>query len=113
MMYVPCMKRMEWCGRKCESVNHVREMIVEGKIIVFNSREPILDNDLGEINVGFTILNCPNDKSQIMSIWKRPLSQKILDGHCLLSLLTTYDKLHVSEEDEERVIGVKKKITHF
>ncbi len=113
MMYVPCMKRMEWCGRKCELVNHVREMIVERKIIVFDSRERILDNDLGEINVGFTILNYPNDRSQIMSIWKRPLSQIILDGHCLLSLLTTYDKLHVSEEDEERVVGVKKKITHF
>ncbi len=23
MEYVPCMKRMEWCGRKCELVNHI------------------------------------------------------------------------------------------
>jgi len=48
-----------------------------------------------------------------MSIWKRPLSQIILDGHCFLSLLTTYDKHRVSKEDEEKVVGVKKKITHF
>jgi len=65
MMYVPYMKRMEWCGRKCGLVNHVGEMIVEGKITVFDSKEPILNNDLGEINVGFTILNYPNDRSQI------------------------------------------------
>jgi len=44
------MKRMEWCGKKCELVTHVGEMIVEGKIIVFDSKKPILDNDLGKIN---------------------------------------------------------------
>ncbi len=32
MKYVPCMKRMEWHGRKCELVNHVGEMIVEGSL---------------------------------------------------------------------------------
>jgi hypothetical protein len=107
------MKIMEWCGRKCELVNHVGEMIVEGRIIVFDSTEPVLDDDLGEINVGFTILNYPNDRSQIMSIWKRPLSQIILDGHSLFSLLTTSNKHHVSKEDEKIFVGVKKKITHF
>jgi hypothetical protein len=47
MKYVPCMKRMEWHGRKCELVNHVGEMIV-----ACDPRELVLDNNLGETDVG-------------------------------------------------------------
>jgi hypothetical protein len=32
MKNVLCMKRMEWWGRKCELVNHVGEIIVEGRL---------------------------------------------------------------------------------
>jgi hypothetical protein len=75
MKNVPCMKRMEWRARKCELVNHVGEIIVEGRIVAYDPREPILDNDLDETNVGVIILNCPNDnRSPIMSIWRWPLS---------------------------------------
>jgi hypothetical protein len=112
MNYVPCMKRMEWHGRKCGLVNHVGEMIVKGRIIACDLRELVLDDDLGETNVGVTILNCPNDRSQIMSIWRWPLSQTILDGHFLLSLLIAYDEHHLLEEDEG-VVGVKKKVHTF
>jgi hypothetical protein len=108
MKYVPYMKRMEWHGRKCELVNHVGEMVVEGRIVTCDPRELVLDNNLGEIDVRVTIFSYPNDRSQIMSIWKWPLSQTILDGHCLSSLFIAY----VLEEDEG-VVGVKKKITHF
>jgi hypothetical protein len=52
MKNVLCMKRMEWCGRKCELVNHVGDIIVEGRIIAHDPREPILDEDFGEIKVG-------------------------------------------------------------
>jgi hypothetical protein len=55
----------------------------------------ILDKDLGENHVGVTILSCPNDKSQIMIIWKWPLSQTILESHCLSSLLDVYDEHHI------------------
>jgi hypothetical protein len=43
-----------------------------------------------------------------MTIWKWPLSQTILDGHCLSSLFIPYDEHHVSK-DNERVVGVKEK----
>jgi hypothetical protein len=90
-------------------VNHVGEMIAEGRIVACDLRELVLDDNLGETNVRVTILNCPNDRSQIMSIWRWSLSQTILDGHFLLSLLIAYDEHHVLEEDEG-VIGVKKKV---
>jgi hypothetical protein len=73
MKYVPCMKRMERHGRKCELVNHVGEMIVEGRIVACDPRELVLDNNLGETDVGVTILSYPNDRSQIMSIRRWPL----------------------------------------
>jgi hypothetical protein len=41
------------------------------------------------------------------------LSRTILDGHYLLSLLATYDEHHVTEDEEEGVVGVKKKVTFF
>jgi hypothetical protein len=74
MKFFPYMKRMEWCGRKRELVNHVGKNIVEGRIVTCDPKEPILDDDIGETDVGVTILNCLKDKSLIMSIWKWPLS---------------------------------------
>jgi hypothetical protein len=89
-------------------------MIIERRIVTCDPKEHILDNNPGEIDVGVMILSCANDRSQIMLIWRWPLSQTILDGHYLLSFLVAYDKHHVLEEDEG-VVGahLKKKITHF
>jgi hypothetical protein len=92
-------------------LNHVGEIIVERRIVTYDPREPILDDNLGETNVRVIIFNYLKDQSHIMSIWRWPLSQTILKGHSLSSLLATYDKHHVSEEDEKGVVGVKKKIT--
>ncbi len=75
--------------------------------------QPILDDDLGEIDIQVKIFNCPKDQSQIMSIWKWPFSRTILDGHYLLSFLVTYDEHHVLKEDEKGVVGVKKKLHFF
>jgi hypothetical protein len=63
MKNVPCMTRMEWCGKKIELVNHVGAIITKGRIVTCDIREHILDNHLGEVDVGVTILNCPNDRS--------------------------------------------------
>jgi hypothetical protein len=60
---VPCMKKMEWCGRKCELVNHVGYIIVEGRIVTCDPREPVLDDNLGETEVRVTILSFPKDAS--------------------------------------------------
>jgi len=62
MKNVLCMKRMEWRGRKCELVNHVEEIIAEGRIVSHDPKEPILDEDFGEIKVGVPISNYPKDR---------------------------------------------------
>ncbi len=56
------------CSDVGESVvNDVGEMIiVEGKIVTCDLKELVLNDDLGETNVGVTILSYPNDTSQIM-----------------------------------------------
>jgi hypothetical protein len=61
MKNVLCMKRMEWRGRKCELVNHVGEIIAEGRIVAHDPKEPILDEEFGEIKVGDLISNYPKD----------------------------------------------------
>ncbi len=43
MKYAPCMKRIEWHGRKCELMNHV---------VAYDPREFVLDDDLGELKLG-------------------------------------------------------------
>ncbi len=58
-------------------------------------------------------MSCPNDKSQIMIIWKWPLSQTILDSHYLSSLLDIYDEHYISEDDEEELLVRRKKNTHL
>jgi hypothetical protein len=60
---VPCMKIMEWHGRKCELVNHVGKIIVEGKIVICDPTELVLDNNLSETKVRVTILSWPKKRS--------------------------------------------------
>ncbi len=63
MKNVPCLKRIEWNGRKCELMNRVADIIVGRKIVAYDPRELVLDNDLGEIKIGVRILSCPKDTS--------------------------------------------------
>jgi hypothetical protein len=44
-------------------VNHVGEITVERRIVTYDPREPILDDDLGETNVGVIIFNYLKDQS--------------------------------------------------
>jgi len=54
MKNVPCMKSMLWRGRMCEWVNHVWKIIAEGRIIACDPKEHVLDDNLGETEVGVT-----------------------------------------------------------
>jgi hypothetical protein len=72
---------------------------------MFNTKEHVIYENLSESHVGVITLNCPNHKSQIMIMQRWPLSQTILDGHCLL-WFATHNEHHVSK-DEEGTIGVK------
>jgi len=51
-------------------LNVVGEMITKEMIMACDLKELVLDKNLGETNVGVSILNYPNDRSQIMSIWR-------------------------------------------
>jgi len=44
-------------------INHVVNIIVGRKIVAYDPRELVLDDDLGETEVGVRILNCPKDTS--------------------------------------------------
>ncbi len=55
-------------------MNHVGKIVVEGRIVAYDLKELVLDDDLCEIDVGVTILSCLKDRSLIMSIWRWPLS---------------------------------------
>jgi hypothetical protein len=59
--------------------------------------------------VGVSIISCPTEKSQIMSIWKWPLIKTLFWGHPLSTLFWLYDENHVLDVDEEGDICVKKK----
>jgi len=43
-------------------VNHVGEIIAEGRIVAHDPKEPILDKNFGEIKVGVPISNYPKDR---------------------------------------------------
>jgi hypothetical protein len=44
-------------------MNHVRNIIVGRRIVAYEPKELVLDDDLGETEVGVRILNCPKDTS--------------------------------------------------
>jgi hypothetical protein len=42
-------------------VNHVGEIIVEKRIVIYDPRELVLDDNFGEIDVGVIIFSWPKD----------------------------------------------------
>jgi hypothetical protein len=69
-----------------------------------------MDNILGHDHVSSTILYCFGNISTIMTIWKWPLANIIMEGFLLKEILFSYDESYILEVDVERMIGVKKNI---
>jgi len=61
-------ERIEWCGKKCELMNLVGNIIVEGRFVTCDPRELVLDYNLGETKVGVKILSYPKDYCGISKI---------------------------------------------
>ncbi len=61
-------------GGDFQLMDDVGVMIVKAQVNACDPREHVLDEDLGETNVGVTILSYPHDIAHVMSIWKWPLS---------------------------------------
>jgi hypothetical protein len=68
-------------------VDDVGLFVANGRVIACDPREVALDNKLGEDHVGVSILYCLNNISVVMTIWKWPLAQIIVDGHSLSNFL--------------------------
>jgi len=49
----------------------------------------------------------------VMTIWKWPLAQTIMEGFLLKELLLSYDESYVLEVDVEGMISLKKNICGF
>jgi hypothetical protein len=60
-----------------------------------------------------SILYFLNNVSTVMTIWKWPLAQTIVDGYSLRQLLVSCDESKIPTIDEEGEIGVRKKQYNF
>ncbi len=96
--------RKFWHGKDCKLVDDIGVVIVKGRINACDPKEVVLDEDLGETNVGVTILSYPHDITEVMAIWRWLLSQTILNGHSLL--LGVYNEQNASNDDDEGMTNV-------
>jgi hypothetical protein len=91
---------------ECDFVDDVGVYVASGCVIVYDPREALLDNQLGEDHVGVSILYCLNNVLVVMMIWKWPLVQMILNGYPLRQLFMSYNENNIPIIDEEEEIGV-------
>ncbi len=88
------------------------EAITEGWITTCDLKKHVLNEDLGDNHVGVIVLSWPNDKWQIMTIgndhWHKQFLMVIV---CCLYLLCMINIMFtISKNNEDRVVGVKKKM---
>jgi hypothetical protein len=76
--------RKFWGGKDCKLVDDVGVVIVKGHINACNPKEVVVGEDLGETNVGMTILSYPCNIIKVMSIWRWLMSQTIFNGHSFI-----------------------------
>jgi hypothetical protein len=68
----------------------------------------VLDDQLAKDHVGLCIMCCPSLVSVVMIIWKWPLVGTILDGYSLRQHFMKYSEGLIADDDEVKIIGVKK-----
>lgn len=83
--------------------------VAKGHVITCYQWDAIIDNQFGEYHVGLCILYFLNNISAIMTIWKWSLLQTILDGYPLKEIFISYNESNISDVDQEKIVGVKKK----
>jgi hypothetical protein len=101
--------RCVWQGVECELVDDVGLFIASGHVISCDPKEVVFDNQLGEDHVGVNILYCLNNISMVITIWKWPLAQTIVDRYSIRQLFVSYDECNIPTIDEEGKIVVRKK----
>ncbi len=76
----------QWLGAECDLVDNVGVFLAKGRVVTCNPHEAVLDDQLGKDHVGFYTLYCHVNMSEMMTIWKWLLTQKILDGYALINI---------------------------
>ncbi len=92
--------QFEWWRAECDLVDHGGVFIAKGRVVACDPQEAILDDWLGEDHVWFCILYCIMTMSTMMTIWKSPLIQTILDGYPFKKNLITFNETHIPDVDD-------------
>jgi hypothetical protein len=99
--------RFQWRRVECDLLDDYGVFIGKGRVIACDSMDAVLDDQLAE-DVGVCIMCCLSIVSVVMTIWKWPLARTIFDGYFLRKHLVKYSEGLVVDDDEVRIIGVKK-----
>ncbi len=75
--------RFQWSGVECDLLDDDGVLIAKGQLIACDPMDTILDDQLGEDHVGLCIMCCLSIISAVMTIWRWPYAQTILDGYSL------------------------------
>jgi hypothetical protein len=90
-------------------VDDARVFLTKGCVVACDPHEAILNDWFKEDHVGLCILYCPTTVLAMMTIWKWPLAQTILDGYTFIEHLISFNETHIPNVDDVGVVSVKKK----
>jgi hypothetical protein len=94
----------KWRGAKCDLMDNVGVFLTKGHVVVCDSLEVVIDDRLGEEHVGLCILSCLAIVSIMMTIWKWPLAQIILDGYPFIEHLISFNETYIPDVGDVGVV---------
>ncbi len=100
--------RFEWQGAKCDLVVNGGVFIVKGRMVACDPHEAIIDDRFGEDHVGLCILYYLATILVVMTIWKWPLAQTILNGYSLKEHFIAFNETYIPYVDDVGAVGMKK-----
>ncbi len=90
-------------------MDDVGSFIASGHVIACDLKEVVLNNQLGKDHVRVNIFYYANNISMVITIWKWPLAQTIVDRYSLRQLFVSYNECNIATIDEEGKIIVRRK----
>ncbi len=91
------------------TLDDVGLFVTSGHVIACDPREVIVDDLLSEVHVRVSILYYLNNILVVMTIWKWPLAQTIVDGYSLKQFFGFYNENNIPTINEEGEIVIRKK----
>jgi hypothetical protein len=84
-----------WQGVECDFVDNGGVFITKGWVVACDPHETILDDQLVEDHVELCILYYSIIVLTMMTIWKWPLVQTILNGYPFIEHLIAFNEIHI------------------